>query len=50
VKSCHGGNRDDTDGAQTLAMMHVADHVAPTWPEPGQLQQMHLDVSVTTST
>jgi len=35
------------DGAQTLAMMRVDDYVAPTWPEPGQLQQMHLDVSVT---
>ena len=36
-----------TDGAQTLAMMRVAEYVPPTWPEPGQLQQMHLDVSVT---
>ena len=36
-----------TDGAQTLALMRVADYVAPTWPAPGQLQQMHLDVSVT---
>lgn len=35
-----------TDGAQTLAMMRVSDYVAPTWPEQGQLQQMHLDVSV----
>lgn len=35
-----------TDGAQTLALMRVADYVAPTWPAPGQLQQMHLDVSV----
>jgi hypothetical protein len=36
-----------TDGSATLALMRVADFVAPTWPEPGQLQQMHLDVSVT---
>jgi hypothetical protein len=36
-----------TDGAQTLAMMRVSDYVPPTWPEPGQLQQMHLDVFVT---
>lgn len=35
-----------TDGTQNLAMMRVADFVPPTWPEPGQLQQMHLDVSV----
>jgi catechol 2,3-dioxygenase-like lactoylglutathione lyase family enzyme len=35
-----------TDGAATLAFMRVADYVAPSWPEPGQLQQMHLDVSV----
>ena len=26
--------------------MRVADHIVPTWPEPGQQQQMHLDVSV----
>lgn len=36
-----------TDGAQRLAFMRVPDYVAPTWPEPGQSQQMHLDVSVT---
>lgn len=35
-----------SDGSQTLAMLRVDDYVAPTWPEPGQLQQMHLDVSV----
>jgi catechol 2,3-dioxygenase-like lactoylglutathione lyase family enzyme len=35
-----------TDGAQTLALMRVSDYVAPSWPRPGQLQQMHLDVSV----
>ncbi|WP_319448309.1 MULTISPECIES: VOC family protein [unclassified Mycobacterium] len=35
-----------TDGAQTLAMMRVSDYVPPTWPAPGQLQQMHLDVFV----
>lgn len=27
-------------------MMRVRDHVAPSWPGSGQLQQMHLDVSV----
>lgn len=36
-----------TDGANTLAMMRVADYTPPTWPGPGQRQQMHLDVSVT---
>ncbi|MCV7169544.1 VOC family protein [Mycobacterium manitobense] len=35
-----------TDGTGVLAFMRVTDYVAPTWPEPGQLQQMHLDVSV----
>lgn len=41
-----GGVVAITDGAQTLAMMRVPDHAAPTWPEPGRPQQMHLDVSV----
>lgn len=35
-----------TDGARVLAFMRVQDYVPPTWPEPGQSQQMHLDVSV----
>jgi hypothetical protein len=26
--------------------MRAADHVRPTWPEPGQQQQLHLDVAV----
>jgi catechol 2,3-dioxygenase-like lactoylglutathione lyase family enzyme len=46
VESPDGSVVAITDGAQTLALMRVADYVAPTWPEPGQLQQMHLDVSV----
>ena len=46
VESPDGGVIAITDGAQTLALMRVADYVAPTWPAPGQLQQMHLDVSV----
>jgi catechol 2,3-dioxygenase-like lactoylglutathione lyase family enzyme len=46
VESPDGSVVAITDGAQTLAMMRVSDYVAPTWPEPGQLQQMHLDVSV----
>jgi catechol 2,3-dioxygenase-like lactoylglutathione lyase family enzyme len=46
VESPDGSVIAITDGAQTLAMMRVADYVAPTWPGPGQLQQMHLDVSV----
>lgn len=47
VETPDGGVIAITDGAATLALMRVADYVAPTWPEPGQLQQMHLDVSVT---
>jgi hypothetical protein len=35
------------DGSRVLAFMRVQDYVPPTWPHPGQLQQMHLDVSVT---
>ena len=46
VATPDGGVIAITDGAQTLALMRVANYVAPTWPEPGQLQQMHLDVSV----
>ncbi|MGE0217977.1 VOC family protein [Mycolicibacterium sp.] len=40
-----GGVIAISDGANTLALMRVEDHVAPDWPGPGQ--QMHLDVSVT---
>jgi catechol 2,3-dioxygenase-like lactoylglutathione lyase family enzyme len=46
VESPDGGVVAITDGAQTLAMMRVEDHVPPTWPLPPQRQQMHLDVSV----
>jgi len=35
-----------SDGTVAVTMMRAEDHAAPTWPEPGQLQQMHLDVSV----
>jgi hypothetical protein len=34
-------------GGSFVTFMRVKDYVAPTWPEPGQLQQMHLDVAVT---
>lgn len=47
VETPDGGVIAITDGSATLALMRVADYVPPTWPEPGQLQQMHLDVSVT---
>lgn len=47
VETPDGGVIAITDGAHILALMRVADYVAPTWPEPGQHQQMHLDVSVT---
>jgi catechol-2,3-dioxygenase len=36
-----------SDGTKMVTMMQTRDYVAPTWPEAGQLQQMHLDVSVT---
>ena len=36
-----------SDDRIAIAFMRVEDYVPPSWPEPGQLQQMHLDVSVT---
>ena len=36
-----------SDGRIYVSLMYVENHVAPTWPEPGQLQQMHLDLAVT---
>ena len=42
-----GGIIAITDGTHILVMMRIDDYVAPTWPGPGQHQQMHLDVSVT---
>jgi len=36
-----------SDGKSFVTMMRIENYVAPTWPEPGQLQQRHLDVSVT---
>ncbi len=47
VESPDGGVVAITDGSRVLAMMRVDSYVAPTWPAPGQHQQMHLDVSVT---
>ncbi len=35
-----------SDGTHVVTMMRIENHVAPTWPEPGQLQQLHLDVAV----
>lgn len=46
VEAPDGGIVAITDDSSVLAFLRVADYVAPTWPEPGQLQQMHLDVSV----
>jgi catechol 2,3-dioxygenase-like lactoylglutathione lyase family enzyme len=46
VESPDGNVIAITDGANTLAMMRVDDHVPPSWPESGQRKQMHLDVSV----
>jgi catechol 2,3-dioxygenase-like lactoylglutathione lyase family enzyme len=34
-------------GGMFVTFMRTDDHVAPTWPAPGQQQQMHLDISVT---
>lgn len=36
-----------SDGGLYLTLVQTDDHVPPTWPEPGQLQQMHLDLAVT---
>ncbi|MDT5075192.1 MAG: hypothetical protein QOH82_4512 [Mycobacterium sp.] len=36
-----------SDGTHTLAMMRVDGYVAPSWPDRGQQQQMHFDISVT---
>lgn len=36
-----------SEGTSFVTMMRIEDYVAPTWPEPGQLQQMHLDISIT---
>jgi catechol 2,3-dioxygenase-like lactoylglutathione lyase family enzyme len=36
-----------SDGTLAITAMLAADHVAPTWPGPGQQQQLHLDVAVT---
>jgi len=35
-----------SDGSLYVTFVRTDDHVAPTWPEPGQLQQMHLDLAV----
>ncbi len=36
-----------SDGTIAITAMRAADHVRPTWPEPGQQQQLHLDIAVT---
>jgi uncharacterized glyoxalase superfamily protein PhnB len=36
-----------SDGTIALTVMFAADHLPPTWPNPGQQQQLHLDVAVT---
>jgi catechol 2,3-dioxygenase-like lactoylglutathione lyase family enzyme len=36
-----------SDGVHTLAMMQADDYLAPSWPDRGQQQQMHFDISVT---
>lgn len=41
-----GGVVSLSDGGIAVTMMRAADHVAPTWPEPDQPQQLHLDILV----
>lgn len=36
------------DGAPALAFQQNAEHRAPTWPDPGIGQQLHLDTTVPT--
>lgn len=36
-----------SDGTSFVTMMRVENHVPPSWPEPGQAKQMHLDIAVT---
>jgi catechol 2,3-dioxygenase-like lactoylglutathione lyase family enzyme len=35
-----------SDGAMYVTFVRTGDHVPPTWPAAGQLQQMHLDLAV----
>lgn len=35
-----------SDGSIAITAMLAADHVRPSWPEPGQQQQLHLDIAV----
>jgi len=49
-ESPDGGVIALSDGALAVTMMRIKDHVPPSWPEPGQQQQLHLDISVTDST
>lgn len=42
-----GGVVSLSDGGTAVTMMRATDHVPPTWPAPGQQQQLHLDVLVT---
>jgi hypothetical protein len=37
----------DGESVPPLAFQRVEDHRRPTWPEPGQRQQLHLDLGVT---
>ena len=45
-ESPDGGVVSLSDGGMAATMMRTADHVPPTWPEPGQQQQLHLDILV----
>ncbi|WP_256794094.1 VOC family protein [Terrabacter sp. Ter38] len=46
-ESLDGGVVSLSDGGLAVTMMRATDHVRPTWPGPGQQQQVHLDILVT---
>jgi len=46
-ESPDGGVVSLSDGGLAVTMMRATDHVRPTWPGPGQQQQVHLDILVT---
>ena len=36
-----------SNGGVCVTLMYAGDHVPPTWPGPGQGQQLHMDIAVT---
>ncbi|MEW1951872.1 VOC family protein [Terrabacter sp. NPDC080008] len=45
-ESPDGGVISLSDGRFAVTMMRTTDHVAPTWPDSRQQQQVHLDILV----